>query len=973
MRILQLFFVLTMITNVAVGQQTTKSAWVDSTYKYLSLDERIGQLFMLRAFSHIDKKHISELEASIKKYKVGGLCFFQGSPQYQAKLVNQYQALVDIPLLMAIDGEWGVGMRFKDQVVSFPRQLMLGAIQNDNLLYEMGKEVAFQCKKIGIHVNFAPVADVNNNPDNPVINDRSFGEDMYNVSAKSFAYMKGMQDNGILACAKHFPGHGDTDVDSHLGLPIINHSLERLDSLELTPFRVLAGQGIASMMVAHLHTPAFDNRKNRPTTLSENVIKNVLRKQLNYNGLVFTDAMEMKGVLNHFPAGIAEAEALLAGNDMIVLPTEIEKSIKTIKTYIDEGKISMDQIKESVKRILGSKYDVGLHKGHTTLYPSIVDGYLNRPESKVLKSKLVKASITLAKDSTRKLPITDISKITIATVSIGTKTYTPFQSRVSDYAAAKHFKINKDINQKKRSQLLKTLNNYDKVIVSIHDMEKLSSKSYGISDSTLVFLDILQKQNDVVTILFGSPYALSKIGKRDQVIVAYNEEELTQDITAQAIFGALGFRGKLPVSAGEFYKFGDGELREEIGRMGYDIPESVGLSSDTLAAIDTIIDEMVMERAAPGCQVLIAKDGKIIFDKSYGYFTYKKQNRVDKNSIYDVASVTKILASTISVMKLEEEGKLNLKDRVSKYVPQLDTTNKKDMVFDQMMAHHAQLIGWIPFYINTVSGNKRNPKPLPKYYERKGSSKYSTIVANHLYMRSDYRDTIWSKIYSSKLRERKGYRYSDLAFYLVHDAIKNLTEKGVDQYADEKFYKPLGLSKTGFNPRLKQSNEKIVPSEEDIYFRKQRLQGYVHDMGAAMLGGVSGHAGLFSTSKELAIMMQMLLNDGYYGGKKYLEKETIQKYTTRYSESTRRGIGFDMKELNPDRSPNMSELASDSTFGHTGFTGAAVFADPEHNIVYVFLSNRTYPRMENTKFIRNEYRPRVQSVIYKAMKKELFH
>lgn len=968
---LLLLFVGLIIYSSLLGQTVSKQAWVDSTYAQMTSEERLGQLFMIRAFSHKDKDHIDHVKKIIIKYKVGGVCFFQGSPEDQAMLVNMYQAMSDIPMLVAMDAEWGVGMRFKDEVISFPRQLMLGAIQDDNLIYEMGEEVAYQFQQIGLNVNFAPVVDVNNNPDNPVINDRSFGEDIYNVAAKGFAYMKGMQDNNVLACAKHFPGHGDTDVDSHKDLPVINHNMERLDSLELMPFKVLTDQGVSGMMVAHLNTPALDNRKNRPTTLSRNVVTDLLRKKLGFEGIIYTDAMEMQGVLKHFPTGKAEAEALAAGNDMIVLSENIEKSLKEIKAYIKAGKISEQQIAASVKRILAAKYDLGLHRIVPALNPATVVAELNRPKSLALKSRLIRAAITLVNDSTQQLPFMDVVNDTYATLSIGKGDYTFFQERISDYTEAKHFKVNKDMNAGKRNRLLNQLKKYDKVIVSIHDMHKLSSRNFGVSDSTLQFLDILYKQSDVTTVLFGSPYALEKFDGKDKLIIAYNEDELTQDITAQAIFGASHFRGKLPVSVGKSFHFGDGELRETVEKLGYDIPENVGMSSDTLAMIDTIIQEMIEERAAPGCQILVAKDGKIVYDKAFGHFTYAKKRPVRKTDVYDVASVTKIMASTISMMKLQDEKKINIKDKVAQYIPQLDTTNKKDIVFEDMMAHHAKLIGWIPFYIKTVSENKRNPKPLPEYYSRKGSSDYAVPVADHLYLRTDYRDTIWSMIYGSKLREREGYRYSDLAFYLVHNAIKNVTDKGVDVYAKENFYEPLGLRKTTFNPHLTLNKETIVPSEEDIYFRRQRIQGYVHDMGSAMLGGVSGHAGLFSNSRELAVLMQMLLNKGQYGGKRYINEATVEKFTTRYPQSTRRGIGFDMKELNSNRSLNMSEMASPSTFGHLGFTGISVFGDPENDLIFIFLSNRTYPRMENTKFIRNEYRPRVQSVVYRSLKSNL--
>ncbi len=949
----------------------TRDLWVDSIYNSLTDDEILGQLFMQRAFSKQDKAHTDEVLKQIEKYKIGGLCFFQGSPAEQARLINQYQSKSKVPLLIAIDGEWGIGMRFKDEVFSFPRQLTLGAIQSENLIYEMGEHIAQQCKNIGVHVNFAPVIDVNNNPQNPVINDRSFGEDIYNVAAKGFAYMKGLQDNGVLACAKHFPGHGDTDTDSHLDLPVIHHNLRRLDSLELMPFQVLIDQGVASIMIAHMHIPALDDRKNRPTTLSENTVTGLLRNKMGFDGLIFTDAMEMKGVTDHFAAGIAEAEALLAGNDMIVLSTDIEKAIHAIRDYMDKGKISKGQVEQSVKRILRAKYDAGLKNGAEILQPEGVNKKLNNNKSLALKSRLIREAVTLVSDSSNRLPIVDIEKNKFATISLGSRGKTLFQDRVGDYIDATHFHYGKAISDEQISQLIQRLKDVNYVIVSIHDMHKMSDRDFGITDSQLNLLSSLYAlKKNVITVLFGSPYALVHFQNREGVIVSYEEDEMTQDLTAQAIFGASNFRGRLPVTVGR-YAFGSGVMRESIGRLGYDIPESVGMSSDSLAMIDKIMEEMIRRKAAPGGQVLIAKDGRIVFEKSYGYFTYANARSVKKNDIYDVASVTKILATTISLMKLVDEGKLNVRNKASVYIPQLDTTDKKNIRIDEMLAHEAQLQAWIPFYKSTIDGNRRNPKPLPEYYNRRTNEGYAIPVAENLYMRSDYRDTIWSVIYGSKLRENPGYRYSDLSFYLAQNTIENIEKTRLDVVADKHFYKPLGLRKTGFNPRNAHPVSIIVPSEEDIYFRRQRIQGYVHDMGAAMLGGVSGHAGLFSTSQELAILMQMLLNNGYYGGKRYIDPSTVELFTTRYAKSTRRGLGFDLKEKDSSKPMNMSTLASDQTFGHTGFTGTCVYADPVHNIVFVFLSNRTYPRMSNNTLNKHEFRPRVQSVIYQSLLKSV--
>lgn len=967
---LQLVFVIVLLGwQNGNAQILSEHEWADSMYQSMSDDERIGQLMMVRAFSKKDKAEEKRLLNEIKKYHVGGMCFFQGTPTEQARVTNVYQEASKIPLLMAIDGEWGLGMRFPDKTISFPRQLMLGAIQDNNLIYEMGKDVAKHCQRIGLHVNFAPVADVNNNPDNPVINDRSFGEDMYNVSAKSYSYMMGMQDQGIMACAKHFPGHGDTDVDSHYDLPIINHDMHRLDSLELMPFETLSKYGIKSMMAAHLHVPAIDDRKNRPTSLSTTALTDILRQEIQFNGLIFTDGMEMKGVTKHFKAGQAEAEALLAGNDIILLPENIGDAVKVIKEYIADGKITNDQIEASVKRVLVEKYRLGLWTTPPQIELDNIDSDLNNKESLALKAKLIEEAITLVNDSEKKIPInTPASKI-IMTLAIGAEKETDFQKRISSYGNVDHFTSGKTINNTKAATLNKNLENASHVIVSFHDMSKYASKNFGIDQSAVQFVRNLAKTKHVIVTLFGSPYALRYFEKLDPILVSYNEDPMTQDLTAQAIFGANRISGKLPVSGSEAFPYGMGVYRESNGTLGYSSPERVGMISDTLKRIDNLVKEMISRNAAPGCQILVAKDGKIVYDKAFGHFTQKKKRKVKQDDIYDVASVTKVLATTVSLMQLYDRGLFDPTTKLKSYLPESDTCNKGEICITDMLAHQGRLAGWIPFYKKTMSEGKY-PKPLSKYYRTTPQDSFTIKVTDNMYMWNEYVDSMWSRIYSSDLRETDSYRYSDLSFYFMHRSIKNITGIRLDTFAKMNFYNPLGLHHTGFMPLERFSKSTIAPTEEDNYFRKATVQGTVHDMGAAMLGGVSGHAGLFSTAQELGVMMQMLLNGGVYGGRRYINSQTIDMFTTRFHKSKRRGIGFDMKQLDPDLNLNMSEKASDSTFGHLGFTGCAVWADPEQNVLYIFLSNRTYPRMSNNKLGRYEYRPRIQTAIYNAIKKD---
>ncbi|MEE9374077.1 MAG: glycoside hydrolase family 3 N-terminal domain-containing protein [Saprospiraceae bacterium] len=964
-----LFLIASMVLSHLSFAQSA-NVTIDSLIENMSIDDKIGQLFMIRAFSHNDAKNISLLKSQIKKYKPGGLCFFQGSPPKQAELTNVYQKLSDIPLLISIDGEWGLGMRFKDDAISFPKQLTLGAMDNHNLIYDMGREVAVQMRRIGIHVNFAPVVDVNNNANNPVINIRSFGEEKDNVASKAYAYMKGMQDGGLATCIKHFPGHGDTDVDSHYDLPVINHDRRRLDSIEISPFKALINKKADGVMVAHLQVNALDNRENRPTSLSRYVIEDLLQKELGYKGIVYTDAMDMKGVTKHFKGGSADYEAFMAGADFILVTADLEEGFEYLKNKYDEGKLSIERIDRSLRKILKEKERLGVLKGVKPIKLKGIKEDVNNVRSQVIKYKIYENALTLVKNEDI-LPISKLEGQLFGAVSLGAKKKTEFQKRLNSYVSATTYAIPKDSKSEKYNAVSANLKDRDYVIISIHNMSRYGKKKYGITDLQKKFISNLAKKTKVILTLFGSPYATKYFENMDCVIVAYEEDKLMQDIAAQAIFGALDITGKLPVTASDVFKIGHSIVLPGIQRLGYALPERVGLNSDTLDQIPALMRKMIAERAAPGAQVFVAKDNKIIYEESFGYHTYQKKKKVQSSTIYDVASITKILASTISVMHLYDKGQFHFDDTVKEYFSDEDTTNKRDLIYMDMMSHVSGLIGWIPFYEKTLSDQKR-PKPSERYYQKSSSDSFNIEVNRNLFLRSDYQDSIWREVFSSRSRSKQyfkdnKYLYSDLAFYILNWTVERKTMKEVDEYAYEHFYKPLGLKRTGFNPLFNFSKSEISPSERDNYFRMAVIQGFVHDMGAAMLGGVSGHAGLFSTSKEIGVLMQMLLNKGYYGGQRYLKNETIDFCTTRHPKSSRRAIGFDMKELNTSKSLNMSELASENAFGHLGFTGCATFADPDHDLVYVLLANRTFPTMKNNKFGKNNYRPKVQSIIYRSL------
>jgi beta-N-acetylhexosaminidase len=974
---------LTLILFVAFALETThaqislaaklsyrtpaEARWVDSVYNSMDDTARLGQLFMIRAHSNLGADHIAQVEDLIRRYKVGALCFFQGTPEKQVELTNRYQRITQLPLMVAMDAEWGLNMRLKETAVAYPKQMMLGAIADNSLIYQFGATVARELRRVGVHVNFAPAVDVNNNMRNPVINERSFGEDKFNVAAKGYQYMKGMQDNGVLACAKHFPGHGDTDVDSHYDLPQISHGMARLSTLELMPFRLLAQYGVGSFMVAHLSVPSIDATANLPTSLSKNAVTNLLRREMGYEGVIFTDGLEMKGVTKYFPRGEVSARAIEAGCDMLCLPESTPDAFEAIQSYIRDGRIAKTEIEKSVKRILLSKFRLGLST------PQYVEPYrvrddINSYEAVTIKRELTKNALTLVRNADKMIPFLSYSPDDMASLAIGYDRWTPFQYQLNQSGIFNQFNVNSSFNAEKYASMLDYFSKKKIVIVALNNMKPKASDGFGLSQSAKDFVNELAMRTKVILVVFGNPYSLQYFDGVSNVIMAYNEDKTTQELTAQAMFGVFDFKGKLPVSASEKSKAGMGFKTMKTNKLEWNLdnPEAAGFNPATLAKIDGIANELIDKGAAPGCQILVAKDGKVVYNKAFGYQTYEKQVPMTTETLFDMASITKCAATTMSLMKLYEEGKIDLNAGFGKYVPILRGSNKENLPLKELLIHQAGLKAWIPFYKETVDANNR---PMPQFYASQLSGDFSVEVAKGVFMRKDYVETIKKRIADSELNPKKPYVYSDLGMIMMVDLIKMVTGKTLDVYANEQFFAPLSMSRTLYNPLTKFSDSLIAPTEEDKYFRHQRLQGHVHDMGAAMLGGVSGHAGLFSTCTDLAILMQMMLNGGVYGGKRYLKSETIQLFAQRQGGSTRRGYGWDMKELDAKKTANMSPLASSNTFGHTGFTGNAFYVDPDKKLIYVFLSNRTYPDMNNNKLIDGNFRPRIQTVIYESLLK----
>jgi beta-N-acetylhexosaminidase len=942
--------------------------WADSVFKTMTPDERTAQLFMVAAYSNKGANHVAKIEKLVVENKIGGLIFMQGGPLRQAELINRYQKKSKVPLMVSIDGEWGLAMRL-DSTVKYPWQMTLGAIQDEQLIYEMGVDIGEQCKRLGIHVNFAPVVDININPKNPIINARSFGENKENVASKGIAYMKGMQSVNVMANAKHFPGHGDTDKDSHKSLPTINHTKGRMDSVELYPFYKLIENGLASMMVAHLNIPAYAEEENTATTLSKNVVTRLLQDSLGFKGLIFTDALNMKGVSALYQPGVVDVKALLAGNDVLLFPKDVQLGITEINKAIAAGEISREEVDKRCLKILRAKQWEGLNNYKEVEKENLIED-LNTREYELLNRKLSEASLTVLKNDSNIIPLRDLSKLKIASLVIGERNVNDFQNELSLYHQVDHFNV-MELESKKNADLLDTLRTYNTIIVSIHKSNKNPWKSYKISAGTKDMISNLTKDNKVILTVFANPYSLigfNQIEKTDGLIMAYQDSRYANWASAQLIFGGIGANGKLPVSVSETFKEGTGMVVESINRFKYTEPEEVGINESDLFRIDSIALSGITEHAYPGCQVLVAKKGKVIYNKSFGHHTYDNNRAVVNSDIYDLASITKISASLLSLMRLQDDNKFSLDSSLSSYLSYLipDSSKYGDLGLREILAHQSGLQAWVPFYIKTMS------KGVPKFdiYSLDSNETYPHRVAENFYINKFYPDTIYQRILRGPIKE-KVYRYSDLGYYFMMKIIEKQTGEKLADYVGN-IYADLGMSTTGYMPRERFDLDRITPTEDDKTFRKQIIKGDVHDPGSAMLGGVGGHAGVFSNANDLAKLMQLYLNGGTYGGVRYIKDTTLREFTKRqfcYDEKeNRRAAGFDKPFLQGYGGPTCDSI-SQASFGHTGFTGTMAWADPEEDIVYVFLSNRIYPDAENKKLLKMDIRTNIQQVIYDAIKK----
>ena len=937
-----------------------QKTWVDSTYNAFNLKEKIGQLYMVQVFSNQDQATKKSILNQITTNHIGGVIYSNGGPVRQAHLNNELQAASKTPLLVGMDAEWGLSMRL-DSTYAFPWNMTLGAVKNLDLVRQTGIQIGEHCKRIGVHFNFAPVVDINTNPKNPIIGNRSFGEDKDQVTKRALAFMEGMQSVGVLANAKHFPGHGDTSSDSHKTLPTIDFSAKRIDSLELYPYKKLISKNLSSVMVAHLNVPNLDSRPNYPSSLSYPIVTDLLKEKLGFKGLIFTDALSMKGASSFSNPGEIDLQAFLAGNDVMLMSNDVTQGIAALENAIASGLISEERLEHSVKKILKAKYKVGLHQFEPIETTHLVAD-LNRQKDDLLYGELMANAITLVQNKNNNLPLKNLELYKIAYVKMGDADATPFVNSLNKYT-----KVDV-VNSKNLDALITSLNDYNTVIVGFHKSNANPWKSYQFTNKELVWLYEIARTNNVILTLFAKPYALNTFKtfeNFESIVMAYQNSPIAQQKAAQIIFGALPAKGILPVTCGLNFNAGDGFQTTSLNRLTYGLPESVGMDARRLKKIDSIANYAISKQMTPGIQLLVARKGKVIYEKTFGYHTYKKASEVQFNTLYDVASLTKILATLPLVIELVDTGIISLDSTLGDLLPSYKNSNKEAITIKEMLSHFAQLKPWIPFYVSTLDSvtQKRNSK----FYKPKPSKRFPIKVNERLYLRTDFRDSIQNQIIDSELLEKKEYRYSDLPYYILKLIIEKHYDLPLDALVQQHFYKSLGANYTTYKPLEKFNKFHIPPTEIDDYFRYDTVHGSVHDMGAAMQGGVGGHAGLFSNANDVAKLMQMYLQGGTYGGKRYFSTDTFKTFNTCHycDKENRRGVGFDKPQLE-DEGPTCG-CVSMTSFGHSGFTGTYAWSDPEEELVYVFLANSTYLESEPNRLSKENIRTDIQRLIYESI------
>jgi CubicO group peptidase (beta-lactamase class C family)/beta-glucosidase-like glycosyl hydrolase len=950
----KIYIILSLLTiAMPLSAQNPKNRWVDSVLRTMTIPQKIGQLFMIPVSSYSTPGEIDALESKIKSQHPGGLLITKGSPKSLALLINRLQPVSRVPLMTGLNAEWGLAQTL-DSTMSFQHPMVQSAWVNDSLSYRLGETVARQLKLVGIQINFAPRMDVyERQPD--YLN--YYSNRKQRLASKSTFFIRGLQDHGIIACARQV--YDQEPTASRNDSSAVDTAI-RLDTLELyTPLQMIRA-GVGGLVTNHLTLSAFAGtakKKTVPLSLSPVFIKEILKRDAGFTGLMFTDIPYLQTIGKKKKRGEIEELAFLIGNDVLIDPQNPAAAVKRIRKAIKKDPALLEQLDASVKKILSAKFEAGLAENHSVSTTNLFSR-LHTRQDQLFHHQLAEASVTVVRNSLSLIPVTTLEDRRFISLSLGRDDRNEFNHYLAQYAPVRTLSV---MGLPDTVGLALHLAEADVILIGLYP------EANAFQKELIPLLKKMALQKEIVLCHFGNPKELNDWEEIPTVIAAYSGDGLAPKVAAQILFGGMGARGVLPIDVSDSIRAGQGATTGTHDRFTYTLPEAAGMDSKTLDLIRLIAQEGIDSKAFPGCRVLVAKDRKVVYDQSFGYLTYDKKLPVTDETIYDLASVTKVSATLQTVMFMVERGLIDINKKVSYYLPELRESNKKDFIVKDILTHQAGLWPFLPFWAQTMKDSVH----MQEYYSKEASPDYPFPVSADLFASKAMKDSLWQWIIHAKIIEKPArtpydYRYSDMGFYIMQHVAERILNQPMEEFLEQNLYEPLGAYTTGYLPLRKFSPSRIAPTEDDKLFRKSLLIGYVHDQGAAMHGGIAGHAGLFSTANDLAKLGQMWLQKGSYGGQRYFKPATLELFTEKQYENSRRGLGWDRTVLNDPNGPT-SMYASSKTFGHTGFTGTCIWVDPAFNVVYVFLSNRVYPDMNNNKILNANIRPRIQDLIYKSI------
>lgn len=970
------------VPNITKGRQADAGHWADSVYSSLTPRQRVAQLLLPKVVPTLGEKSKAAITRYVKTECMGGLLFSEGTIEQYVSLADFAQSEAKVPVLMTVDGEWGVSMRVEN-TPRWPKNIALGAIKNKRLIYDYGRAVARECKLLGIQADFAPDADVNSNPANPVIGTRSFGEDPRRVAEATVAYSLGMEDEGVQAVAKHFPGHGDTSTDSHKTLTTVLHSSSQLERIDMEPFRSFVDAGCSGIMTGHIIVPAVDATQT-PASLSKILTTERLRKGLDFEGLIYTDALGMKGAVH--PGGMNNAlAACLAGADVLLCPIDPVADLNKLMAAVADGSLPESVVEDRCKRVLRYKYYLGLndYKPLGTDYAAIA-AQLNNADTKALIKQLTAAAITVARNKDSILPLGRLADRTFGVVSIGAPKDNLFATTCAHYARTNSYFT--EGSAFSAASLAKIESN-DVVIAAV-----FSDKA----EARQALAQLTAGSKPVVAVFMTSPFKIARfgncLGKLAAIVLAYDDIPDARISAAEAIFGGIAVDGRCPVNIPGVAKCGDG-IDLPKTRLGFSSPAAEGMRPTLTDSLDALVKRGIDTKAFPGAQLLVARHGNIVYNKQFGKTTNTPEAKaVDAQTVYDLASVSKATGTLPGIMKAYDQGLISLDDRLGDIIPQITDSAKRLITVRELLYHETGMPASLNMFnvmIDTLSYKGRlitarpdqthtikiqnkafghkNAKMRTDIVSRTRSESNPTEAAKGIFTGKATYDTIMSRIYNIPLRKNKNYNYSCLNFALLMDVEQRRTGIPHNEYVRDNIFGPLGAYRTTYRPAEVFDLANIAPTEYDSFLRRQKVHGYVHDEMANFSGGVQGNAGLFANAHDLAKICQMWLNNGTYGDTRILSPETVKLFTTAQSPTCRRGLGFDKPDTeNPDYSPTCDE-ASPEVFGHLGFTGTVFWVDPKEDLIFIFLTNRVDPTRDNAAFSKLNIRPELFRQVYHSL------